>query len=96
MTSANKKVGHYDFRVSYQYPMSNGTPMEITSNVETKGEGKETKGMEERERKVEVHKKALIPPHLCERKTSVQRQKYYFPEGFEKSDQKGPGNTDTM
>lgn len=35
MTSANKKFGYYNFKLSYQYPMSNGTPMDITPKSET-------------------------------------------------------------
>jgi len=46
MTSANKKHGYYDFKHSYQYPMNNAIPMDITpkgeTNVQERNE-KETK-----------------------------------------------------
>lgn len=72
MTSANKKFGYYDFKVSYQYPMSNGTPMEITSKGEThvqERSEKETKDVG-REKKTKDH-----PPWRAQRTTLHQVQK---------------------
>lgn len=80
MTSANKKLGYYDFKHSYQYPMSNATPMDITRDQETKGQ-KEAGAPKTSVQEAQVRsEKEYIPPHLCKRKTPVQGQKYHFSE----------------
>lgn len=91
MTSANKKFGYYDFKHSYQYPMSNAIPMDITTkgetNVQERSE-KETKDVE-REKKTKDY-----PPWRAQKRTlhtfpKVQeafqaRKKYLFPGNSEK------------
>lgn len=70
MTSANKKLGYYDFKHSYQYPMSNATPMEITSSKETKGVHSENKGANVETGK-KVHYKYVRQPRV--QKKEVQQ-----------------------
>lgn len=90
MTSANKKIGYYDFKHSYQYPMNGGTPMEITSSSETKGEKVgEKKGSVQTTRVQDNH--PWRQPRLP-RKTYVpmeeeipKRAKVLFPQAGEKS-----------
>lgn len=94
-----RKHGYYDFKTSYQYPMSNGDPMEISQAYDS------ASGKESAEKKKESkaggeetpwYKKKYIPPHLCTRKTPLQATKYHFAQNLEKSDQKGAGNANTM
>lgn len=92
MTSANKKFGYYDFKVSYQYPMSNATPMEITSKGEThvqEGCEKETKdvGREKKTKDYPAWRAQRIPykeiPKVQEQIPA--RAKFLFPGTREKS-----------
>lgn len=91
MTSANKKPAYYDFKHSYQYPMSHGTPMEITSNEETKSEKKSAPVQTWTNQEKVWNPKDYIPPHLCQRKKKVQRQKYHFKS--EMDEQEASSNT---
>jgi len=95
MTSANKKFGYYDFKHSYQYPMSNATPMEITSNSEKKGEEKARSFSERCESTPIWDPKKYVPPHLSKRKV-VPKEKWLFPSIHKDNEKEAKRDPDSM
>lgn len=97
MTSANKKIGYYNFRISYQYPMSNGTPMEITPNAETKGEKVGEKDLSKGERKIQDYSKDIRQPRV--QKKALQQMEVETPRKVHKTFfplEKGPTDPNSI
>lgn len=96
MTSANKKVGHYDFKHSYQYPMSNAKPMDITSDKETKVQKEAGPLPEAIEPQKVWDPKKYVPPHLCTRKREMERKKTLFQKAIQQDRKESESTSDPM
>jgi len=96
MTSANKKVGYYDFKLSYQYPMSNAIQMDVTSDKETKGQKEAGQVQQENQQAPVWDPKKYIPPHLCTRKRQVERKKTLFQKEIQQDRKESESDPDAM
>lgn len=88
MTSANKKVGNYDFRISYQYPMNGTTSGESSSQMETSGSSMENKNgaVPSKKERMEAYLKEFYPtlkrgPRVeAKMEERLPREKILFPQ----------------